>query len=98
MVYQQTLGERIRMATQAPLISKKELENEFVCTCTEQGESYLKFDPNKGTYFGTGNCDSSNICACLAMDLHEARRKGEFPEKPVHTFQSQLDRFMVEKK
>ncbi|MHA1912103.1 MAG: hypothetical protein ACTSYA_10435 [Candidatus Kariarchaeaceae archaeon] len=94
MSYNLTLGERIRMATRVSLVAKKEIEHEFVCTCTEQGESYLKFDPNKGEYFGTGECDASNICACLAMDLHEARRKGEFPETPVHTFQSRLNRFM----
>jgi hypothetical protein len=93
MVYQ-TLGERIRMATRISLVEKREIEHEYVCTCTEQGESYLKFDPNKKIYHGTGKCENSHICACLAMDLHDSRRKGEFPEKPVHTFQSKLDRFI----
>jgi len=93
-MHQQTLGERIRMATRTTMVAKREMEHEYVCTCTEHGESYLKFDPNEGTYFGTGTCEASNICACLAMDLHEAMRKGEFPEIPVHTFQSRLNRFM----
>ena len=74
-----------------PVLDK--IEHEFVCNCAEQGESYLKYDPNEGKYYGTGNCECNHICACLAMDLHDARRKGEFPETPIHTHQSRLDQF-----